>query len=446
MMTLASAGVIATLLGGVALYLKQEGAPSEQARRIADFVRTAAGRQASAMSAQECGELVSAARGVAGIDPRRFDQSASQALTQARSCSERIRASDTKLATLVDAGQRVTSDGADLDSCSALDVAVASLDSFDNDRTEPSHKQAASTAGICRHVLRDSDGRLAEISRRALAVSLGAAGLAPCEALVTSGSQLSPPDLQRLREKAADVLNKLSACTARLQNSDNRIAVVSSAVDGFDPGDPGSATSLAAARSDLQAADIARLDPAKRDKMQSVSAQATALLKDSDGRFVTLVASFKEWQRNPTQANAIAFDRSSQLNDFDRKRPMSAEARIALDAHSRVRQELDAQVDRWSLVERLTATAARQSPADYFQPLSRAVGALTQRDRENATPKQNQSLERAMSLINSASPRTRPGEDVGGVPGPDARGGALFSGPERNSSSTDNFATIPARK
>ena len=104
---LASISVVAAPLCGVALYFNfnlHHIAP-EQARKISDLVRIAAGRQASAMSPQECGELISAARGVANIDPRRLDQSASQALSQANTCSERIRASDTKLAMLIDAAE-----------------------------------------------------------------------------------------------------------------------------------------------------------------------------------------------------------------------------------------------------------------------------------------------------------------------------------------------------
>lgn len=437
--TLAGVGVMAVPLCGVALYFNLNPIAPEQARKIADLVRTAAGRQASAMSSQECGELISAARGVAGIDPRRLDQSASQALSQAHYCSERIRASDTKLTMLIDASRGVADGGADLDSCSALAAAVAGLDSFDNDRLENSHKRAASTASTCRPILQESDRRLAEISQLASAVNLGTTDLSRCAALVTAGNQLSQSDVQRLRAKSGNEFDKFTACTTRLQSSDNRIAVFSNAVDGFYPDDPDSAMSLTAARSGMQGADIARLDPGNKDRMLGVSTRAAALLRDSDARIAALVTSFKEWQRNPTQVNASAFDRSAQLTDFDRKRPMSAEARDALSKLSISRQELNAQIERWSLVERRTADAERQSPADYFRPLSAAVGALTQRDKESATVKQNQSLERAISLIKSASPGTRLGEDVGSVPAL-GRGAGQFSGPP------DNFATIPSKK
>jgi hypothetical protein len=443
--TLAGVGVMAVPLCGVALYFNLNPVAPEQARKIADLVRAAADRQASAMSQQECGELISAARGVAGINPRRFDQSASQALSQAHSCSERIRASDTKLATLIDASRGVADGGADLDSCSALAAAVAGLDSFDNDRLENSHKRAASTASTCRPIFQESDRRLAEISQLASAVNLGMTDLSRCEALVIAKNQLSQSDVQRLRAKSGSEFDKFTACTTRLQSSDNRIAVFSNAVDGFNPDDPDSAMSLTAARSALQGADIARLDPAKKDRMQSVSTRAAALLRDSDARLAALLASFREWQRNPTQANASTFDRSAQLADFDRKRAMSAEVRNAISALSISRQDLNAQIERWSLVERLTAAAERQSPADYFRPLSAAVGALTLRDKENATAKQNQSLERAISLIKSASPRNRLGEDFGSVPGP-TRGAGQFSGPDGNSFPADNFATIPSKK
>lgn len=444
---LASVSVLAAPLCGVALYFNfnlNHIAP-EEARKIADLVRIAAGRQAAAMSPQECGELISVARGVASIDPRRFDQAASQALSQAHSCSERIRASDAKLAMLIDASQGVTHGGADLDSCSALAATVAGLDSFDKDRFEDAHKRAASTTNACRPVLQESDRRLAEIGRLASAVNLGTTDLSRCEALVAAGNQLSQSDVQRLRAKSGNEFDKFTACTTRLQSSDNRIAVFSNAVDGFNPDDPDSAAALTAARSGLQGADIARIDPAKKDRMLGVSTRAAALLGDSDVRIAALLSSFREWQRNPTQANASAFDRSAQLADFDRKRSMSAEVRKAISALSISRQDLNAEIERWSLVDRLTAAAERQSPADYFRPLSAAVGALTQRDKENATAKQNQSLERAISLIKSASPRTRLGEDFGTSPGP-TRGAGQISGPEGNSFPADNFATIPSKK
>lgn len=433
------------LIAGIVFYLGQAYLPPEQAQKLADLVRVQAGRQASEMSAQECSKLISAAHGLADVDRRRLDQPAAQALMQASSCSQRISASDAKLAMLVDASQRVTSAGTDADSCSNLAAAVAALDSFDNNRLQDIHKRAASTANSCRPILQESDGRLAEISRRASAVNLSTADLFRCDALVTTGNQLSQLDFQRLRARAGDEFDKLTACTARLQSSNDRIATLSNAVDLFDPDDPDSATLVSAARSSLQGGDIARLDPAKKDKIQNAATRAATLLKESDGRIAAFVASFKEWQRNPTQANAIAFDRSAQLTDFDRKRATSVEARNARSALAAMRQDLNAQAERWLLVERLTAAAERQSPADYFQPLNAAVGALTQRDKENATAKQSQSLERAILLIRAASPRTRLGEDFGTIPG-SGQGSRQLPGSEPRSSPANNFATMPSNR
>ncbi|NPU11377.1 hypothetical protein HL666_11440 [Bradyrhizobium sp. 83002] len=426
-----------------ATFVNRDRLPAELAQKIADLVQAQAGRQASAMSAQDCSDLTRAARGVAGIEPRRLDASANAALAEASACARRAADSDTRLSNVADAARQLVSAGLGPSTCTSLAVAVDHLEAFDQDRLGAIHKQALSNASACRPLLADSEKRLADFDRRASAIIPASGDLSACDTLVAAGRQLSDPDIARLQAKSGGAYDKLTTCATRVQSSDSRIRTFVNAADAFVPSNVGSVEALVAARSSLQPEDVGRLDLSRKDKLLRDAAQASELLGSSDARIGAFVASYREWQRSSTQSNALAFDRAGRLSDFDRPRLTSSEARDAQAALSTVRKELGARADRWSLVERLTAAATRQSPADYWKSLNDAVGRLNQKDQEGATSEQMVTLEKAHELLAAGARRTIPSEEFATMPAPRARSNGL-DGYQRPPPIPDDFATVPS--
>jgi hypothetical protein len=434
--------VLATLYLA-ATFVNADRLAPEQAQKISDLVQAQAGRPASAMSAQQCGELTKAARAVAGIESRRFDAPANAALAEASTCARRLSDSDLRLANLADAERQLASKVLALPPCTSLAVAVDHLDTFDQDRFSDIHKQALANANACRPLLAESDKRLAEFNRRAQAVTPASGDLAACEALIAAGRQLTDSDIARLQAKPESAYDKLATCSDQIQSSDSRIGALVNAADAFAASNAGSVEALAAARGSLQPADFGRLDPARKDRLLGLASQASELVRTSDARIAAFVASYREWQRNPSSSNAAVYGRAGQLSDFDRARLTSSDARDALAALAAVRKEMAGRSERWSAVEHKVAEASRQSPADYWKNLNDAVGRLTQQDRDNATSAQIETLQKANDLLAAAAPRTIPGDEFATMPARRPTRNPL-EGYQAPPPAPDDFATVPS--
>lgn len=437
--SIATAVLVALFLAGK--YAELNRLSPEQAQRIADLVNAQSGRPASNLSARECTELVRAARLISDIDRQRLNPSASAAVAEAASCSRRLADSDAKLSKLAEAGQKIGSYGVSMAGCTPLMSAADKLDSFDRDQMNVDQKQALSYQTACKSILAESDKRLADIIRKASLVTLADGDLSACESLVAATHLLSADDGARFRSNAADAFAKVGPCTSQIQNSDARIRGFINATDGFAPSNVGSVEALVSARTALQTADIGRLDTAKRDGLLAITAKASDLLRQSDARIGVFLSSYAEWKRSPTAINFDTFDRSGQLTDFDRSRPNVPDLRDAQAALIAVRKEARARADRWTLVERLTVTASRQTPADYWRPLSEAVSRLSPQDKDAATPDQQRTLDRANGLLALGSRRSSPEDDFGTVPAPKPPPN-LLQGYQRPPAIADDFGTV----
>ncbi|MBR0926328.1 hypothetical protein JQ561_06890 [Bradyrhizobium diazoefficiens] len=437
-----AAALLSTVFLAASLINRDRLTP-EQAQKIADLVQAHAGRQAPTMSAQECDLLTRAARAIAGIEPRHHDVAASAALTEASACTRRLTDSDARLSKLADAKRQIVSGGLALPSCTSLAVAADHLEAFDRERMGDIHKQALSSADACKPLLAESEKKLADFDRLAAGVVASREDLSACEALIAARRQLSDQDVARLQAKPGGAYDKLTACTAQIDSSDGRISAFLNASDAYAPSNVGSIEALATARAGLQSADVGRLDPTKKDRLLGTAAQASELIKGSDARISAFLAKYREWRASPTQLNAVAFDRAGQLSDFDRGRLASSEARNAQAELSTLRKGLGASRERWALVERLTAAAARQSPADYWRSLTDAVARLNQQDRDAATPEQFETLEKANSLLAAGTRKTVPSDEFATMPAP-RRTPDRLDGYQRPPPISDDFATVPS--
>lgn len=407
--------LLSTGLAGVTLlasaYLIAERSESvrpspEQMQRISDFLGTYKGMDSASPTAAQCQTLTSARKALTADDQTKLEADGARAIAAAQTCAQWLSESQHRITRLTAATKLLETGGPTPASCSAWDIAVASLQPFDRDMPETGMALRTSYGEPCKTVLAESDRRIRLAYRLVDVVTRNSGDLVACRDLALAFEQLTNEDMERVSAHDGAIRARALECSAKIADSEARLRAVRDAAGAFEAADPISARALLSARSRLTPADISQLSPQQSAALQSAVDRARSLVGASEARLRNFLTSYAAWQSSPTSQNAARFAQAGdQLTEADRSQQTAGDFQRAISALQQIKDAMAARAQRWSLVERLTNSAEGQSPADYWSKLDEAVGRLNASDKEAMTSEQIQLLQRAQRLLSRAKPR-----------------------------------------
>jgi hypothetical protein len=235
-----------------------------------------------------------------------------------------------------------------------------------------------------------------------------------CEKLAAAVQTLTGQDRAQPLPQAVGAIGDADGCRALIEVSNTRFAALSQAAAAFQADEtPLTAAALSRAGQAMTTFDHSRELADRSQGLFDAAQTATTLLQDSDGR----LHAFADAERGmsagpPLDAQTRLVGAATALTSFDRLRLSPAQRatdKLAADLAEQF-QESDRRIDR--AVQQADLPAQDATEADKAA-LVDAIGALTKRDLQRASPSQKEALDRgtaaaqtvAMAMLLAIMPR-----------------------------------------